>query len=62
MGFKFSLGQKVKLALSGEEGAVVGRAEYTNSSNGYFVRYKAADGAQRESWWNEDGLVAADAE
>lgn len=60
MEFKFSLGQKVKLALSGESGDVVGRAQYLNANNNYYVRYVDAHGVQRESWWSEEALVAAE--
>jgi len=57
--FAFSLGQKVVIKASGEEGLVVGRAEYTNSSNTYYVRYCARDGRATEAWWTEDALIAA---
>lgn len=58
-GFTYELRQAVKLAESGEMGTVVGRAEYTNSRNGYFIRYRAADGRQVEQWWPEDSLLPA---
>lgn len=57
--FKFDLGQKVALALSGEAGEIIGRAHYSFASPAYLVRYKAADGGQVESWWNQDAIVAA---
>lgn len=57
--FKFDLGQSVAITASGEVGVVVGRAEYTNSSNSYFVRYEASDGRATEAWWSEDALEAA---
>jgi len=57
--FAFSLGQKVVIKASGEEGQVVGRAEYANSSNNYYVRYCARDGRATEAWWTEDALAAA---
>lgn len=52
--FKYELDQVVALSTSRETGKVVGRAEYTNSSNTYFVRYQTADGRQVEAWWAED--------
>lgn len=55
--FKFKLGDRVRLTESGEDGAVVGRAEYSNSSNTYLIRYKAGDGRQVEQWWQEDALL-----
>jgi hypothetical protein len=57
--FKFELGQKVKLSLSGEEGFVTGRAQYEASENSYYVRYVNADGRQVECWWGEKALEAA---
>ena len=57
--FKFNLGQSVAITASGEVGVVVGRAEYINSSNAYFVRYAAKDGRATEAWWSEDALEAA---
>lgn len=55
--YRFTLGQDVVIAASGETGVIVGRAEYTNSSNSYFVRYKASDGRATEAWWTEDALT-----
>ena len=57
--FAFSLGQQVVITASSEEGEVVGRAEYSNSSNSYYVRYRARDGRATEAWWTEDALTAA---
>ena len=57
--FAFSLGQKVAITTSGEQGEVIGRAEYSNASNTYYVRYCARDGRATEAWWNEDALAAA---
>lgn len=60
MEFKFDLRQPVKLSVSGEEGEVIGRAEYsTTKVASYLVRYKAADGRACEAWWSEDALEAA---
>ncbi|HDR9093346.1 hypothetical protein QZM46_17540 [Burkholderia vietnamiensis] len=58
MGFKFSLGDEVTIAASGETGEVIGRAEYADTSNQYFIRYKAGDGRATESWWSESALTA----
>lgn len=57
--FQFELDQDVRLELSGENGEVIGRAEYVNKDPQYLVRYKAADGRQVEAWWDEDALIAA---
>lgn len=53
---KFSLNQHVQITASGEQGVVIGRAEYSFAANSYLVRYKAADGRAVEAWWNEDAL------
>lgn len=53
---KYSLGQRVSLAESGEEGDVIARAEYQHGEPAYLVRYKAGDGRQAEAWWGESAL------
>lgn len=55
--FKFNLGQSVLIAISGEQGTVEGRCQYSNKPSCYLLRYKAADGQAREAWWDEDTLV-----
>lgn len=60
MGFKFNVGDKVKIEVSGETGHVRGRAEYVASENSYFVLYQTADGRAVEVWWPESTLMAAD--
>lgn len=59
--FSFSLGQQVSITASGELGTVVGRAEYSNSTNNYFLRYRSADGRAFEQWWAEDALQPVEA-
>ena len=54
--FKFALGQRVVINVSGEEGEVIGRAEYQEGDNSYFVRFKDATGHAREAWWTERAL------
>lgn len=56
---KFKLGQKVKMKLSDEAGEVTGHAVYLENSDSFFVRYKDAEGCQREGWWNAEALEAA---
>lgn len=58
--FEFELGDKVTLTLSTESGIVIGRAEYLESDNQYYVRYLAGDGRQTESWWAEKAIEADD--
>jgi len=56
--FKFELGAHVEITVSGEQGVVIGRAEYQESANSYYLRYKTADGRAIESWWTESALAA----
>lgn len=57
--FQFDLKAKIKIAISGEHGEVIGRAEYTTAEPSYFVRYVTADGRAVEQWWTESSIVAA---
>lgn len=59
MSFKFELGAKVSVTVSGETGEVIGRAEYTTAANNYYVRYRSADGRAVEAWWQEEALQPA---
>ncbi len=59
-GFKFNLSSDVKIAVSGESGNIIGRAEYADSENCYLIRYKSADGHAVEKWWGESALAAVD--
>jgi len=54
--FKFDLCNQVAIAISGEIGEVIGRAEYGHSENTYYLRYKSADGRAIEAWWPESAL------
>lgn len=53
---KFALDQEVVIAASGEEGKIVGRAEFTYCDPSYYIRYKGGDGRATESWWTESAL------
>lgn len=57
--FKFNLGQQVTIAVSGETGEILGRAEYTTAENNYYIRYKSTDGRAIENWWVESALQAS---
>jgi hypothetical protein len=54
--FRFELGDEATLAHSYEKGEIIDRAEYLTSENSYLLRYKAADGRQVESWWQESSF------
>ncbi|KAF1367140.1 hypothetical protein [Yokenella regensburgei] len=57
--FKYELGQVVKVSISGEEGHVKARAEYTNCCNQYLIHYQAADGRAVDAWFEEGEIQAA---
>lgn len=57
--FKFNLNDRVIITASGETGEVLGRAEYINAANNYYIRYKSTDGRAVENWWTEDALQEA---
>ena len=54
--FKFELNDSVSLKYSDETGVVIGRSQYTDSANQYYVIYKAGDGRQITSWWDESHI------
>jgi hypothetical protein len=55
---KFELGQDVAIAVSGERGTVIARAQYSTSEDQYLIRYKCADGRAVEAWWTAGALSA----
>lgn len=59
--FAFALGEPVGLVGTDERGTVIARAEYSESSRNYLVRYRAADGRLTEAWWSEAAIAAASA-
>lgn len=59
MSFKHELGQVVKVTISGEEGHIKARAEYTNMCNQYLIHYLAADGRAVDAWFEEGELSPA---
>lgn len=54
--WRFNLGDSAILK-SGEQGEIIGRAEYLNSEPAYFIRYTAADGRLVETWWGESAFI-----
>jgi len=54
--FKYKLAAGVTIVVSGEEGEVIGRADYTDDEDRYLIRYKSADGRAVEGWWAESAL------
>lgn len=57
--FKFELDAAIAITCSGEQGNIIGRAEYTTTENAYLLRYRAADGRAVEAWWPESALAVA---
>jgi len=56
--FQHDLGDKVAIEVSGEEGVVIGRAEFESAEPSYLVRYKNGEGCALESWWTSRALKA----
>ena len=54
--FEFDVDDTVVIAMSGEQGRVIGRSEHLDTANQYHIRYKGADGMARETWWTETAL------
>lgn len=57
--FKHNLRDRVKLVESGEEGQIIGRAEYDGETNNYYIRYVAADGRLVKEWFVARDFEAA---
>ena len=58
--FKFNIGDRVKLTESGEEGVVIGRAEYRYATDSFLILYKSGCGRQVENWWNVEFIEIAE--
>jgi hypothetical protein len=54
--FKFAIGQRLALIVSGENGEAVARSESANAEPSYLIRYAAADGRAVEAWWAQSAL------
>lgn len=57
--FVFELAQKVTLNISGEEGYILGRAEYIEQGKQYQVHYKNSNGNAVTEWFCAGQLTAA---
>ena len=60
--FKFELGDQVLITCSGETGTVIGRAQYLDSFDNFYVRYKSGIGVACQQWWDGRALEAKPAE
>jgi hypothetical protein len=59
--FKFELGAKVKVSISGEAGVIIARAEYERADDTYLVLYKQhGTGSAVEKWWDVSTLEAVE--
>ena len=55
--FKYALNAQVFIIASGEQGAIIGRAEYGTVEPEYLVRYRRRPGGYSvESWLTESAL------
>ena len=52
----FELNTELRITASGEQGIVIGRAEYSHRNDQYLLRYQNAEGRAVEEWWGEDAL------
>lgn len=57
-GFKFDLGQRVVINVSGEVGTVIARCEYLKNEPTYELRYVRATGTATQRIWPESALSA----
>ena len=55
-GFKFKIGDRAQLIVSGESGRITGMSLYEHGGPQYFLHYKAADGRAVSQWWDESNL------
>jgi hypothetical protein len=53
---KYELKEIVKILVSGVNGEIIGRSEYSYAEPLYLLRYKAIDGCVIESWWTESSV------
>lgn len=54
--FTFKLGQTARITVSGEQGQIVGRAEYSTSEPSYLIRYPSVEGVAVERWWTQSAI------
>lgn len=57
-GFKFDLGQRVAIKVSGEDGIVIARCEYIKNEPTYELRYVRKTGTATQKIWPESALSA----
>lgn len=57
-GFKFDLGQRVLIDISGETGKVIARCEYVKNEPTYELRYVRTNGTATQRIWPESALSA----
>ena len=57
MSFKYDLNQSVQIKISGEQGQIKARAEYTSSEPMYWLEYKSTTGTVKQEWFYEGSLT-----
>lgn len=60
--FIFEELDRVVIDVSGEECLVVGRAQFYDRENKYFLRYCDGQGRGTERWWGESALTLLESE
>lgn len=56
---KYAMGRELRITVSGEQGVVIGRAEYAYAAPSYLLRYRNKDGSAVEQWWSEHAVEPA---
>jgi len=55
---ELKLKTKVAIKVSGEEGEIIGIAQYVEHPDQFFISYKSADGRAVKDWYSESELKA----
>ncbi|WP_158092484.1 MULTISPECIES: hypothetical protein [Gilliamella] len=55
---ELKLKTKVAIKVSGEEGEIIGIAQYVDLPNQFFISYKSADGRAVKDWYLASELKA----
>lgn len=55
--FEFDMGDTVHIKVSGEQGQVIGRADYKHDQNYFQIRYRTSNGTATTRWWGADALL-----
>ena len=56
---KFNLKDKVIISVTGTPATVIGRSEYIDYPNSYWLLFADGQGNPREEWWSEARIESA---